>query len=173
MRSHAVSIYWAGRGWKDLIWSQGKDWIDGIISNRFAKYCPVMKFHFLGRSTKVRDGRTFTVMHAQISLEIWLRARPLHTKGPVRVNYYTFNSCSACLFPIFFTVAYIFVKNKNLTAFYYSIICILTVHIVLLQRHSYAFTVFTSNWYSLHAHKCPNTDASSDPGGWTPPMQWD
>lgn len=40
MRSHAVSICWAGRGWKDLMWSQGEDWIDGIISNGFAKYCP-------------------------------------------------------------------------------------------------------------------------------------
>lgn len=64
MRSHAVSICWAGRGWKDLIWSQGKDWIDRIISNTFAKYCPVGKFYFLGKSTKTRGGRASVVIPA-------------------------------------------------------------------------------------------------------------
>lgn len=62
MRSHAVSICWAGRGWKDLMWSQGEDWIDGIISNKLAKYCP-WSSTFWERALR---GRAFAVIPAML-----------------------------------------------------------------------------------------------------------
>lgn len=95
MRSHAVSIYWAGRGWKDLIWSQGEDWIDGIISNRFAKYCPVIKFDFLGKSTETRGGRAFAVIPAIPGLKPRTPCRKELAFS--RMFFYTFTFCSSLL----------------------------------------------------------------------------
>lgn len=95
MRSHAVSIFWASRGWKDLIWSQGEDWIDGIIYNDFAKYCPVMKSHFLGKSTGTRGGRAFSVLRAVQRSFSGFRVRLLHKKELefYWMLFHTFTSC--------------------------------------------------------------------------------
>lgn len=57
-----------------------------------------------------------------------------------------------------------YVKRENLTAFYCSILLVLTVLNVSLQKHPCTLSMFASVWLSLLTHRHPNMHACSDSG---------
>lgn len=77
--------------------------------------------------------------------------------------YFLFIS-SVCCFPIFSLVTNMYVKRENLIAFYCSILLVLTVLNVSLQKHPCTLSMFASVWLSLLTHRHPNMHACSDSG---------
>lgn len=168
MRSHAVSIFWASRGWKDLIWSQGEDWIDGMIYNSFAKYCPVMKSHFLGKSTETRGGRAFSVLKAIQRFPSLDLERP-HKKELAFywTLFHTFTSCNFLPHAAspFSPQLHVSIWRGKSFLLFITVLHIFWPYVMYHCRGMLALSVCLLSFGSVCTHKYPNTHAGS--GEWS------